>query len=107
MKNISQLMKQAQQLQDRMAKAQEDIQNTEHLGESGSGMVQITLDGKATLKAIKIDPSIVKSDETDFLEDLIMAAFNDAKYKVDQHAAAEMAKVTGGLPLPGGMKFPF
>ncbi len=76
-------------------------------GVAGGGMVQVTLNGKSDLKKIKIDKSVLDPAEVEVLEDLIVAAFNDARRKVSAHAEEEMQKLTGGLHLPGGMKLPF
>lgn len=107
MKNLNQMMKQAQQLQQKMAEAQERLNKTEMTGSSGAGLIQITINGKSELKAIKIDPSLIDPSEKEVLEDLIIAAFNDAKHKIEAHIAQEMADVTGGLNLPAGFKLPF
>jgi DNA-binding YbaB/EbfC family protein len=76
-------------------------------GSAGGGMVSVTVNGKGEARQVKIDPSLVDPEETEVLEDLIVAAFNDAKAKVEAHVAEEMSKLTGGLNLPGGMKLPF
>jgi DNA-binding YbaB/EbfC family protein len=107
MKNLGQMMKQAQQMQAKMAEMQAQLEQIEMTGSSGGGMVQVTLGGKGDMKRIKIDKSLVDPNETEVLEDLIVAAFNDAKGRVEAHVAEEMAKLTGGLQLPGGMKLPF
>jgi nucleoid-associated protein EbfC len=107
MKNIGQLMKQAQQMQQKMAEMQAELEAVEMTGVAGGGMVQLTLNGKGDLKRLKIDKSVVDPAETEVLEDLIVAAFNDAKQKVNAHAEGEMQKLTGGLALPGGFKLPF
>ena len=107
MKNINQMMKQAQQMQEKMAEMQERMNLVEMVGTSGGGMVKVTANGKGEMKGVTIDPALVAPKEVDVLEDLIMAAFNDAKTKVDAHVAEEMGKITGGLNLPGGMKLPF
>lgn len=107
MKNINQMMKQAQQLQEKMAEMQERMNQVEMQGFSGGGMVKVTVNGKGEMKGLTIDPALVDPKEVDVLEDLIVAAFNDAKSKVETHVAEEMAKLTGGLGLPGGMKLPF
>jgi DNA-binding YbaB/EbfC family protein len=107
MKNIGQLMKQAQQMQTKMAEMQAQLEAVEMTGVAGGGMVQFTLNGKGDLKKIKIDRSLVDPEEVEVLEDLIVAAFNDARGKVSAHAEEEMQKLTGGLQLPGGMKLPF
>lgn len=107
MKNINQMMKQAQQLQEKMAEMQERMNQVEMTGTSGGGMVKVTVNGKGEMKGITIDPALVDPKEVEVLEDLIMAAFNDAKTKVEAHVAEEMSKITGGLGLPAGMKLPF
>ena len=107
MKNLGQLMKQAQQMQTKMAEIQAQLETIEMTGISGGGMVQIILNGKGDLKKIKIDKSVLDPSDSEVVEDLIVAAFNDARQKVNAHTEAEMHKLTGGLNLPGGMKLPF
>ena len=107
MKNLGQMMKQAQEMQAKMAEMQEGLEGLEISGGSGGGLVSVTLNGKGEMRAIKIDPSLVNADEVEMLEDLVTAAFNDAKAKVDAHVQEEMAKLTGGLNLPPGMSLPF
>jgi len=107
MKNIGQLMKQAQQMQAKMAEMQAQLEVVEMTGVAGGGMVQLTLNGKGDLKKIKIDKTLLDPEEIEVLEDLIVAAFNDARGKVSAYAEEEMQKLTGGLQLPGGMKLPF
>ena len=107
MKNLGQLMKQAQAMQSKMAEMQAQLEAVEMTGVAGGGMVQLTLNGKGDVKRVKIDRAAVDPAETEVLEDLIVAAFNDARAKVNSHAEAEMQKLTGGLQLPGGMKLPF
>src|SRR6266567_2411246 len=107
MKNIGQMMKQAQQMQEKMAELQARLGEMEVDGQSGGGMVQATLSGKGELRRIKIDPSLAKSDEVEVLEDLVVAAVNDARQRADAMVAEEMSKLTGGLQLPPGMKQPF
>jgi DNA-binding YbaB/EbfC family protein len=107
MKNLGNLMKQAQQMQAKMAEMQEKLAAMEIAGTSGAGMVNATVNGKGEVKRIKIDKSIVDPNDVEMLEDLIVAAINDARGKVEAHAAAEMEKLTGGLGLPGGFKLPF
>jgi nucleoid-associated protein EbfC len=107
MKNIGELMKQAQEMQAKMAQIQAQLEALEMTGAAGGGMVQLTLNGKGDLKKIKIDKTLLVPEETEVLEDLIVAAFNDARTKVSAHAEQEMQKLTGGLQLPGGMKLPF
>jgi len=107
MKNLGQLMKQAQAMQTKMAEMQAELEAVEMTGVAGGGMVQVTLNGKGDLKKLKLDKAVVDPAETEVLEDLIVAAFNDARAKVNAHSEAEMQKLTGGLNLPGGMKLPF
>lgn len=107
MKNLGNLMKQAQQMQAKMGEMQAKMAELEVTGASGGGMLKVTLNGKYELKGIKIDPSLVTPDDVEVLEDLIVAAFNDAKSKVESNMQEEMAKLTGGLNLPPGIKLPF
>jgi nucleoid-associated protein EbfC len=107
MKNLGQLMKQAQQMQQKMAEIQAQLETVEMTGVAGGGVVQVTLNGKGDLKKLKIDKSVLDPDDSEVVEDLIVAAFNDARQKVNAHTEAEMHKLTGGLNLPGGMKLPF
>ena len=107
MKNISQLMKQAQAMQEKMAEMQAQLEAVEMIGVAGGGSVQLTLNGKGDVKKVRIDKTLIDPGEVEVLEDLIVAAFNDAKRKVSAHAEQEMQKLTGGLELPGGIKLPF
>ena len=107
MKNIGNLMKQAQQMQAKMEEMQARLAEVEVTGTAGGGMISVTVNGKGEVRRIKIDPSIVSKDETEMLEDLLVAACNDAKGKAEAHVAQEMSKLTGGLNLPPGMKLPF
>jgi len=107
MKNLGQMLKQAQAVQSKMAEMQDKLAAIELTGASGGGMVKVTLNGKHEMRAVKIDPGLVDPKDTEMLEDLIVAAFNDAKGKVDAYMAEEMAKITGGLQLPPGVKLPF
>ena len=107
MKNLGQMMKQAQQMQAKMAEMQAQLERVEMTGAAGGGMVQVTVGGKGDLKKLKIDKGLVDPNEVEVLEDLIVAAFNDAKSRVERHIAQEMAKLTGGLNLPPGLKLPF
>lgn len=107
MKNIGQMMKQAQEMQAKMAEMQARLDQVEMTGASGGGMVQVTLSGKGEMRKVKIDKGLVDPNEVEVLEDLILAAFNDAKLRVESHVADEMSKLTGGLKLPPGMKLPF
>jgi len=107
MKNIGQMLKQAQEMQSRMGEMQAKLAEIEMSGSSGGGMVQVTLNGKGEVKKIQIDKALMVPDEVEVVEDLLLAAFNDAKARIDAHLADEMAKLTGGLKLPGGFKLPF
>ncbi len=107
MKNLGNMMKEAQKLQSRMAEMQQKLAETEMTGSAGGGMVNVTLNGKGELRKVKIDPSLADPAEMEILEDLVVAAGNDAKAKIDQHLQAEMAQLTGGLPMPPGFKLPF
>ncbi len=100
-------MKQVQDMQTRMSEMQEKLAEIEMVGSSGAGMVQATLNGRSELKRVKIDPSLLKPEDAEVLEDLIVAAVNDARGKVERHTQDEMSKLTGGLPLPPGFKLPF
>ena len=102
------LMKQAQAMQDNMKKAQEDLGHIEVMGESGSGMVKVTMTCKHDVKRVEIDPSIIVADDKDMLEDLVAAAFNAAVRKAEEVTQEKMGKISAGMPsLPGGMKMPF
>jgi DNA-binding YbaB/EbfC family protein len=105
MKNFNDLMKQAQVLQQRFQEAQDKVALVEAEGQSGGGMVKVTLNGKGLARSVRIDPSLADPKDVGMLEDLVLAAINDARTKVDARVSDEMAKVTGGLPLPPGMKF--
>jgi DNA-binding YbaB/EbfC family protein len=107
MKNLGQIMKQVQDMQERMSEMQAKLAEVEVEGSSGAGMVRTVVNGKGELKRIKIDPSIFKPEEAEVVEDLIVAAVNDAKSKADERMQSEMSKLTGGLPLPPGFKLPF
>jgi len=104
MKDIMGLMKQLGQMQSRMQAMQDELAALEIGGQSGGGLVEVTLDGKANLKRIKLDPSLMKPEEVEIVEDLVIAAIQDAKGKVEAALAEKMQAVTGGLPLPPGMK---
>ena len=107
MKNLSSMLKEAQKIQGRMAEMQQRLAETELDGTSGGGLVTVTLNGKGEMRRIKIDPSLADPKEMEILEDLIVAATNDAKAKIETQLQAEMQKLTGGLPLPPGLKLPF
>ena len=99
------LIKKAKEMQSKMAELQEELAAAEVTGQSGAGMVNLTLNGKGEMKSISIDPSLLKADEGEILEDLIIAAHQDAKAKVEDEAAKKMKDITGDLPIPPGMKF--
>ncbi len=104
MKNFAEMMKQAQQLQGRMADMQAEMERTMIEGRSGGGMVVLTLNGKGDMTGVKIDASLLKPGEGEILEDLIIAAHADAKSKVEEAMKEKMKALTGGLPLPPGLK---
>lgn len=103
--NIQKMLKQAQQMQAKLGEVQAELEQREVEGNSGSGAVKITLTGKGAMTKIAIDPSAL--DDREMLEDLIIAAHNDAKNKTDAMVADAMGNVTGGMGLPAGMKLPF
>jgi len=107
MVNIGNMMKQAQQLQKKMSEAQEKLNAIEVEGTSGGGMVKVISTAKGDIKRISIDETLMKKEEKEITEDLIVAAINDAKQKGEAAAQEEMKNITGGLPLPPGMKLPF
>ena len=107
MKNIAGLMKQASQMQARMAEMQAKVEAMEVTGESGAGMVKLTLAGKGDMRRVQIDPKLIDPAEAEMLEDLLVSAHADAKRKLDALMAEEMSKVTGGMELPAGLKLPF
>lgn len=104
MKDIMGMMKKVGEMQAKMKDLQEDLARTEYEGQSGGGLVRITLDGKGEMKRVHIDPSLMKPDEAEIVEDLIVAAAADARAKADTAMQGKMAELTGGLPLPPGMK---
>nr|WP_249732338.1 YbaB/EbfC family nucleoid-associated protein [Roseococcus sp. SDR] len=101
------MLKQAQQMQTRMAEMQAKLESTEVEGQAGAGMVKVKLTGKGELRRIQIDPSLMTADDREVLEDLIVAAHGDAKQKVEAMMAEEMQKATAGMSLPAGLKLPF
>ena len=100
------LMKQAQMMQERMQKMQEEVAKMEVTGESGAGMVKISITGSHNVRRVSIDPSLMEDDQ-EMLEDLIAAAFNDAVRRAEEQNKAKMADITGGMQLPPGFKMPF
>ena len=107
MKNLSQMLKQAQEMQSKMAEMQTALAELEVTGQSGGGLVAVTVNGKGDVKRVKIDPKLADPNEIEVLEDLIVAAAKDAKSKADAQVQEQMAKLTGGLQLPAGFKLPF
>lgn len=101
------LMKQAKEIQDKMAEAQKEIETLQTEGEAGAGLVRAVVIGKGKLESLTIDPSILRDDSKDIVEDLIVAAVKDAQSKASQRAKERMAEITNGLPMPGGFKLPF
>jgi len=100
------IMKQAQQMQERMQKAQEELGNIEVEGQAGAGMVKVVMTCNHNIRRVEIDPSLM-DDDKDMLEDLIAAAFNDGVRRVQETSKEKMGDVTGGMPLPPGFKMPF
>jgi DNA-binding YbaB/EbfC family protein len=107
MKNLGQLMKQAQEMQTKMAEMQQRLVDVEISGSAAAGMVTVVLNGKGEMRKMKIDPSLIVPEEAEVLEDLIVAAQNDARAKVDAYMQEETSKMMGGVDLPPGFKMPF
>lgn len=105
--NMGGIMKQAQEMQSKIEKMQNDLENMLVEGVAAAGLVRITMSVKGIVKQVFIDPSLIKADEKEILEDLILAAMNDARHKADEKSATEMQAITGGLNLPAGFKLPF
>jgi len=105
--NFNNMMKQAQDLQKKMAEAQKKVESLEAEGTSGGGLIKIIIDGKNNVKSVKIDDSLISKEDVEMLEDLILAAFNDGKEKIQKKISDEMSSITGGLQLPPGFKMPF
>lgn len=101
------MMKQAKDMQARMAGLQDELAAIEVAGSAGAGLVTVTVSGKGEMRSVRIDPSLLKPDEAEILEDLIVAAHRDAHGKAEAAIQAKMAEITGGLGLPPGMKLPF
>ena len=106
MKNLGNMMKQAQAMQAKMAEMQAKLEQMTVEGAAGGGMVKVTLTGKGEMRGVAIDPALIDPEEVEVLEDLLVAAHNDAKAKSEAMMAEEMKAVTGGLQLPPGMKMP-
>ncbi len=107
MKNLANMLKEAQKLQARMAELQARLEELEIEGRAGGGLVVVTMNGKGEIRRVSIDRSIVDPEEVEVLEDLVVAAAQDAKSKLEARLQEEMGRLTGGLPLPPGMKLPF
>ncbi|MET3589765.1 DNA-binding YbaB/EbfC family protein [Bartonella silvatica] len=107
MRDMMSMMKKAKEMQEKMQKVQGEIANLEAIGVAGGGLVSITLNGKNTITAIEIDPSLLKPEEAEILEDLIMAAYNEARTKIEIAIEERTKSITAGLPLPSGFKLPF
>ena len=103
---LGDLMKQAQQMQERVQKLQEEVANSEVTGESGAGMIKITMTGRHDVKKVDIDASLMNEDK-EILEDLIAAAMNDAVRRAEKQQQDKMSELTAGIPMPPGFKFPF
>lgn len=106
MKNLGDMMKQVQEMQGKMQEMQARLEEATVTGTSGGGLVCVELNGKSTMKAISIDPSLLVADEKEIIEDLVLAAHNDARTKVEKMMADQMNEVTGGMPLPPGFQMP-
>jgi len=107
MKDLGEMFEKAQELQGKLDEFQKELETLEVLGQSGGGLVTVTLNGKGVMRRVSIDPSLLTPDEAEVLEDLLVAAHNDAKNKVEQRAAELAQKMTGGMGLPPGFKLPF
>ena len=107
MTNISQIMKQAKEMQEKMAEVQKKIEQSEVEGTSGGGAVKVIMDGKHNLKKINIDSNLLDKDEVEVLEDLIVAAINDANQKISENMSNQLGSISSGMGLPPGMKLPF
>lgn len=107
MKNLGNMMKQAQEMQAKMAEMQERLADKTVEGHAGGGMVRVIMTGKGMAQKVSIDPSLTEQSETEVLEDLLVAAINDGRTKVEEMIQEETQEIMGGLPLPPGMKLPF
>lgn len=105
--DMAKIMRQAQEMQNKMSEAQESLTKITVVGESGAGLVKVTANAKGTIQNIEVDPSILKPSEKEVIEDLLIAAINDAQSKASEVSKKEMGKITGGLGLPEGFKLPF
>ncbi|MCY4230670.1 MAG: YbaB/EbfC family nucleoid-associated protein [Alphaproteobacteria bacterium] len=107
MKNLANMMKQAQEMQEKMAAMQDALADHEVVGRAAAGMVEVRMNAKGELLGLKVDPSLINPAEAEVMEDLIAAGFNDARAKAEEHAREEMRRLTGGLELPPGFRLPF
>ncbi len=107
MKNLGQMMKQVQEMQTKMQEMQASLGEAELHGASGGGLVSVVLNGHGEARGVTVDPSLCKEEERQVLEDLLVAAFNDARAKVDAHAKEKTQEIMGGIELPPGMNLPF
>ena len=107
MTDFNNMLKQAQELQKKMADAQKKVEELEAEGTSGGGLVKVKINGKNITTSLSIDESLISKDDKEILEDLIVAALNDARENVQKKISEEMSSLTGGLKLPPGMKLPF
>ena len=107
MNNMSQIMKQAKEMQEKMNALQEKVEKAEVEARAGGGLVKVVINGKHFVSKVTIDPSLINKEEVDVLEDLMVAAVNDATKKISENMSNELGSLTGGLNLPPGMKLPF
>lgn len=107
MRDLMGMMGKVKEMQEKMAGLQEEIEQLELEGTSGGGLVTVKLNGKGNMLSMSVDPSLIKEDEAEILEDLVVAAHNDAKSKVEATVQAKTQELTAGLPIPPGMKLPF
>jgi DNA-binding YbaB/EbfC family protein len=107
MLNINELMHKAQEMQQKMQESQAELAAKEYVGKSGGSLVEITVLGDGSMKKVQIDPSLIKADEKEILEDLIVAAYNDARTKSDKASQDSMSGMMGGMGIPAGFKLPF
>lgn len=107
MKNFGQMMKKVQEMQTRMQEMQVALGDAELHGAAGGGLVRVVLNGHGAARGVSVDPSLLKAEELQVLEDLLVAAFNDARAKVDAHAKEKTREIMGDLPIPPGMNLPF
>ena len=107
MKNLAKMMQQAQKMQEKMGEMQEKLAAMEIAGESGAGMVKVVLNGKGEMRKVDLEAAVIDPGDKEMLEDLIVAAYADAKSKVEAQMQEQMSELTGGMPLPDGFKLPF